>query len=115
MEVPDRVGLIADVLECLNKNNVGVVHAHIYTTAEGLASNYLSVVDVATGEKITEEEVLEEVHSARGEVLQGFEADGTNKTRPMASNSAKRGLALVGTPPPGAGNPDADALAAEAR
>ena len=106
MEVPDRVGLIADVLECLNKNNVGVVHAHIYTTAEGLASNYLSVVDVATGEKITEE-VLEEVHSAlAARCFRDSKRDGPNKTRPMASNSAKRGLALVGTPsPPGAGTP----------
>jgi len=98
MEVPDRVGLIADVLECLNKNNVGVVHAHIYTTAEGLASNYLSVVDVATGEKITEE-VLEEVHSAlAARCFRDSKRVGTNKTRPTASNSAKRGLALVGTP-----------------
>lgn len=107
MEVPDRVGLIADVLECLNKNNVGVVHAHIYTTAEGLASNYLSVVDVATGEKITEE-VLEEVHSALAArcFRDSKRVGGTNKTRPYSSNSAKRGLALVGTPsPPGAATP----------
>ena len=106
MEVPDRVELIADVLECLNKNNVGVVHAHIYTTAEGLASNYLSVVDVATGEKITEE-VLEEVHSAlaAGCFRDSKRVGGTNKTRPTASNSAKRGLTLVGTPStPGTGD-----------
>ena len=96
MEVPDRVGLIADVLECLNRNNVGVVHAHIYTTAEGLASNYLSVVDVATGEKITEE-VLEDVHSA---LAARCFRDGKKKARPSPTNSFKRGLALVGTPSP---------------
>ena len=96
MEVPDRVGLIADVLECLNRNNVGVVHAHIYTTAEGLASNYLYVVDVATGEKITEE-VLEDVHSA---LAARCFRDGKKKARPSPTNSFKRGLALVGTPSP---------------
>jgi UTP:GlnB (protein PII) uridylyltransferase len=35
MEVPDRVGLLADVLLCLQRNSVNVVHAHIYTTPDG--------------------------------------------------------------------------------
>ena len=87
MEVPDRVGLIADVLECLNKNNVGVVHAHIYTTAEGLASNYPPWWDVATGEEDHRGGSRGSAQRARGEVLQDSKRDGPNKTRP-ASNSA---------------------------
>ena len=52
LEVPDRVGLLADVCQCLVRNNVSVVNAHIYTTSDGLASNYFSVRDAATNERV---------------------------------------------------------------
>ena len=63
MEVPDRVGLIADVMHCLHRNDVGVVSAHVYTTADGLASNYFCVRDNKTMGRV-DDEVLEEMRQA---------------------------------------------------
>ena len=63
MEVPDRVGLLADALRTLHRNNVDVVHAHIYTTPDGIASNYFSVIDHDTKGKVTDA-ALEEVRQA---------------------------------------------------
>ena len=63
MEVPDRVGLIADVMHCLRRNDVGVVSAHVYTTADGLASNYFCVRDNKTMGRVGDE-VLEEMRQA---------------------------------------------------
>ena len=63
MEVPDRVGLIADVMHCLHRNDVGVVSAHVYTTADGLASNYFCVRDNKTMGRV-DDEVLEEMREA---------------------------------------------------
>lgn len=63
MEVPDRVGLLADVCHCLVRNNVSVLNAHIYTTADGTASNYFSVRDAQTNGRVRDE-ILEEMRQA---------------------------------------------------
>jgi glycine cleavage system regulatory protein len=63
MEVRDRVGLLADVCHCLVRNNVSVLNAHIYTTSDGLASNYFSVRDARTNGRVADA-VLEEMRQA---------------------------------------------------
>ena len=85
MEVPDRVGLLADVCQCLVRNNVSVVNAHIYTTSDGLASNYFSVRDAATNERVRDE-VLEEMRQALAARCH---------MRPGKKKSAQKGLAVT--------------------
>ena len=85
LEVPDRVGLLADVCQCLVRNNVSVVNAHIYTTSDGLASNYFSVRDAATNERVRDE-VLEEMRQALAARCH---------MRPGKKRSVEKGLALT--------------------
>ena len=82
MEVPDRVGLLADVMHCLDRNGAGVVNAHIYTTHDGLASNFFAVRDLKTGGKVRDE-VLEEMREALAARCH---------LRPRRERSAKKGL-----------------------
>ena len=82
MEVPDRVGLLADVMHCLDRNGAGVVNAHIYTTHDGLASNFFAVRDLETGGKVRDE-VLEEMREALAARCH---------LRPRRERSAKKGL-----------------------
>ena len=86
LEVPDRVGLLADVCQCLVRNNVSVVNAHIYTTSDGLASNYILVRDAATNERVRDE-VLEEMEQA---------AAARCHMRPGKKRSARRPCADAG-------------------
>ena len=85
MEVPDRVGLLADVMHCLDRNGAGVVNAHIYTTHDGLASNFFAVRDLETGGKVRDE-VLEEMREALAARCH---------LRPRRERSAKKGLRRV--------------------
>ena len=87
LEVPDRVGLLADVCQCLVRNNVSVVNAHIYTTSDGLASNYFSVRDAATNARVRDE-VLEEMRQAIAARCH---------MRPGKKKSVEKGLALTRT------------------
>lgn len=82
MEVPDRVGLLADVMHCLDRNGVSVVNAHIYTTHDGLASNFFAVRDHETGGKVRDE-VLEEMRQALAARCH---------LKPRRERSAKKGL-----------------------
>ena len=63
MEVPDRVGLLSDVANCLRRENLNILHAHIYTTSDGMASNYFSVQCTDTKTKVPSG-VLEKVRAA---------------------------------------------------
>ena len=82
MEVPDRVGLLADVMHCLDRNGVSVINAHIYTTHDGLASNFFAVRDIETGGKVRDE-VLEEMRQALAARCH---------LKPRRERSAKKGL-----------------------
>ena len=79
------MGLLADVCQCLVRNNVSVVNAHIYTTSDGLASNYFSVRDAATNERVRDE-VLEEMRQALAARCH---------MRPGKKRSVEKGLALT--------------------
>ena len=96
LEVPDRVGLLADVCQCLVRNNVSVVNAHIYTTSDGLASNYFSVCDAATNERVRDE-VLEEMRQALAARCH---------MRPGKKRSVEKGLALTRADGDGDGDGD---------
>jgi serine/threonine protein kinase/glycine cleavage system regulatory protein/CRP-like cAMP-binding protein len=96
LEVPDRVGLLADVCQCLVRNNVSVVNAHIYTTSDGLASNYFSVRDAATNERVRDE-VLEEMRQALAARCH---------MRPGKKRSVEKGLALTRADGDGDGDGD---------
>ena len=87
LEVPDRMGLLADVCQCLVRNNVSVVNAHIYTTTDGLASNYFSVRDAATDARVRDE-VLEEMRQAIAARCH---------MRPGKKKSVEKGLAVTRT------------------
>ena len=63
MEIPDRVGLLRDVANALSEENLRVVHAHVYTTPDGMASNYFSVECASSNTKVPSH-ALEKVRAA---------------------------------------------------
>ena len=61
VEVPDRLGLLYDLVSCLGRNNVYITLSRI-STDKGAAIDTFYVTDATTGGKITDGKRIEQLH-----------------------------------------------------